>query len=133
VYFVRKRKDLPFNWIFMMFGVFIIACGTTHLMSIWTIWYSDYWVEGFVKLFTAAVSVFTAIALFPIMPKTIALPSPAQIAAEKRELERQVTITSSHIEQIAKGQMPEEITDQYNDDFKNIGNNLEQLTETMAE
>jgi serine phosphatase RsbU (regulator of sigma subunit) len=131
VYFVRKRKDLPFNWMFLMFGVFIIACGTTHLMSIWTVWNSDYWLEGFIKLITAVVSVITAIALFPIMPKAISLPSPSQIAAEKRELERQVMITASHIEQISKGELPEKITDQYNDNFKEIGNNLDRLTETM--
>ena len=38
IYFVRKRTDLPFNWIFMMFGVFILACGTTHVMEVWTLW-----------------------------------------------------------------------------------------------
>ncbi|HEY9905038.1 MAG TPA: hybrid sensor histidine kinase/response regulator, partial [Candidatus Sericytochromatia bacterium] len=38
VYFVRKRVDLPFNWIFLLFGAFIVACGTTHVMEIWTLW-----------------------------------------------------------------------------------------------
>src|ERR1700704_1042271 len=40
--FVRKRKDLPFNWIFVMFGVFILSCGTTHVMEIWTLWHGTY-------------------------------------------------------------------------------------------
>ena len=39
IYFVRKRTDLPFNWIFVMFGVFILACGTTHMMEVWTLWH----------------------------------------------------------------------------------------------
>jgi hypothetical protein len=34
-WFVRRRVDLPFNWMFVMFAVFIFACGTTHLMAIW--------------------------------------------------------------------------------------------------
>ena len=38
VYFIRKRKDLPFDWMFFCFGVFIVACGTTHAMEIWTLW-----------------------------------------------------------------------------------------------
>ena len=33
--FVRRRVDLPFSWIFIMFAVFILACGTTHVMGIW--------------------------------------------------------------------------------------------------
>src|SRR2546427_3321315 len=33
VYFVRKRQDLPFNWVFLAFGVFIISCGMTHVME----------------------------------------------------------------------------------------------------
>ncbi|MEH2168350.1 MAG: hypothetical protein V7K41_17195 [Nostoc sp.] len=42
VYFVRKRRDMPFGWIFLMFGTFIVACGTTHLMDVWTLWYPTY-------------------------------------------------------------------------------------------
>ena len=34
-YFVRKRKDLEFHWMFVCFAVFILACGSTHLMEIW--------------------------------------------------------------------------------------------------
>ena len=37
VYFVRQRPDLPFHWMFLMFGVFIFACGTTHVMGLWTL------------------------------------------------------------------------------------------------
>ena len=25
LYFVRRRKDLPFNWMFICFGIFIVA------------------------------------------------------------------------------------------------------------
>ena len=41
-YFVRKRRDLPFNWMFVMFAVFILGCGTTHLMEVWTVWHGTY-------------------------------------------------------------------------------------------
>jgi hypothetical protein len=43
VYFIRKRRDLPFDWMFGAFGVFILACGSTHVLDIWTIWHPDYW------------------------------------------------------------------------------------------
>ena len=53
-YFVRKRVDLPFSWIFLLFGLFIVACGSTHWMELWTLWRPDYWVAGMVKALTAA-------------------------------------------------------------------------------
>jgi hypothetical protein len=42
VHFIRKNRDLPFNRIFWMFGAFIVACGTTHLMEIWNVWHGSY-------------------------------------------------------------------------------------------
>jgi two-component system, NtrC family, sensor kinase len=29
LYVVRRRRDLPFNWMFICFGAFIVACGLT--------------------------------------------------------------------------------------------------------
>ena len=89
VYFVRKRRDLPFHWMFIMFGAFILGCGTTHMMEVWTIWYGTYRLAGVVKLVTAALSVSTAVALVPLMPKALALPSPARLAAANQELEQE--------------------------------------------
>lgn len=91
LYFVRKRQDLPFNSIFLLFGTFIVACGTTHLMEIWTLWYPTYWVSGFIKAITASVSVYTALELVPLVPKALALPSPAQLEVANLELRHQIT------------------------------------------
>jgi signal transduction histidine kinase len=79
VHLVRKRKDIPFNWVFLSFGCFIVFCGLTHLMEIWTLWHPDYWLSGMVKALTAVASITTAIALIPIIPKAIAIPSPAEL------------------------------------------------------
>ena len=86
VYFVRKRADLPFHWMFVLFAVFIVACGTTHLMEIWTLWHPSYWLSGAVKVVTAGASIGTAVLLVPLIPKAIALPSPAQLEAKNAEL-----------------------------------------------
>lgn len=86
VYFVRKRKDLPFSWIFLAFGLFIVSCGVTHLMEIRTIWVPDYWISGLVKAVTAASSIITAICLIKLMPQALALPSPEQLKVANREL-----------------------------------------------
>jgi two-component system, LuxR family, sensor kinase FixL len=90
VYFVRKRKDLPFNWMFLLFGVFIFACGTTHLMEIWTVWNGTYRLAGVIKAITAVASVGTALALVPLIPQALALPSPAQLRAANAKLEEEV-------------------------------------------
>jgi len=90
VYFVRQRKDLVFPWMFVLFGSFIILCGTTHALQIWTLWYGTYRMEGLVKLITGLVSVVTAILLFPLVPKALALPSPAQLEQTNRELNEHI-------------------------------------------
>jgi PAS domain S-box-containing protein len=89
-YFVEQREDLPFNWIFTLFGAFIIFCGTTHLLEVWTLWHPVYWLSGAVKAITAIVSAFTAIVLVRLMPQALKLPSQAQLEAANRELQQQI-------------------------------------------
>lgn len=86
IYFVRQRRDLPYPRVFWLFSAFIIACGTTHLLAVWTIWHSDYWLSGAVKAVTAIVSVYTAAALIPIVPQALILPSPAQLKIANEKL-----------------------------------------------
>lgn len=73
-YFVRRRSDLPFQWMFLLFGTFILACGFTHALEIWTLWHADYWLLGGVKVITAIASVATAILLVSLVPPALALP-----------------------------------------------------------
>jgi PAS domain S-box-containing protein len=90
VYLVRKRRDLPFNWIFYMFGLFILGCGTTHLMEIWTVWHPTYLLAGVIKAITAGISVLTAVMLLPLLPKAAALPSSEELQRVNYELRTQV-------------------------------------------
>lgn len=90
LYFVRKRRDLPFDWIFLLFGAFIVACGTTHILAVWTLWHPNYWFSGFIKAITAAISLSTAVLLVPLIPKALALPSPAQLEEANRQLASEI-------------------------------------------
>jgi PAS domain S-box-containing protein len=90
IYFIRKSRDLPFNRIFAMFGAFILACGTTHLMEIWNIWHANYFLAGLIKAATAAISVLTAAMLIPMVPKLISLPGRMQLEEENRKLEKEI-------------------------------------------
>ena len=86
IYFIRRRRDMPFNWMFIAFGVFILACGSTHLAEIWVVWRPDYVPLVILKAITAVASVVTAIALVRLVPVALLIPSPAQLAAVNAEL-----------------------------------------------
>jgi PAS domain S-box-containing protein len=88
VYFIRKRRDLPFNWMFVAFGVFILACGATHAMEVWTLWHATYWLSGAVKVVTAIASLTTAVLLVKLVPQALALPSPEELRREIAERSR---------------------------------------------
>jgi PAS domain S-box-containing protein len=90
LYFVRKRRDLEFNWMFVCFAIFIVACGTTHLMDIWVIWHPVYWLSGTIKAVTALASVPTAVLLIRLVPTALRLPSPASLRDANIELEREM-------------------------------------------
>ena len=75
VHILRRRKDLPFNWIFICFGVFIVACGLTHGLEVWNLWHAAYWLAGAVKAVTAVASVTTAILLIKLTPQVLKIPS----------------------------------------------------------
>ncbi|OGA19948.1 MAG: hypothetical protein A3I01_02720 [Betaproteobacteria bacterium RIFCSPLOWO2_02_FULL_65_24] len=89
-YFVQKRPDVPFRWMFLMFGAFVLACGATHLFAIWNIWHADYWADAGLKALTASVSVATAILLWPLVPKALTIPSHMQLGNANRALQGEV-------------------------------------------
>jgi signal transduction histidine kinase/DNA-binding NarL/FixJ family response regulator len=106
IWFVRRRGDIAFSWVFWCFALFILACGTTHIMSIWTLWQPDYGVEALIKVVTAIVSVLTALALWPLLPKALAIPSPAQLTLANEELALRIVERDEAI-----GQLQAEITE----------------------
>ncbi|MFN7997707.1 MAG: PAS domain S-box protein [Bryobacteraceae bacterium] len=85
VYLVRRAKnEIPFSWMFLCFGVFIIACGGTHLMEVWTLWTPVYWFSGMIKAVTALASVTTAFALPPLVPKSLQMLRSAGLSEQRR-------------------------------------------------
>ncbi len=89
-YFVRQRRSMAFDWMFVMFGLFICACGTTHVLDVVTVWRPVYRLAGLAKAFTAVASLMTAVALWKLVPRMLAMPSPRQLQASNRQLAREV-------------------------------------------
>lgn len=87
-----KRPDILFRPVAYLFILFIVFCGVTHLFSIYTIWTPAYFMEGGLKLATALVSVATAVALWPLLPKALAMPSSEQLAQSNKSLQDEVQL-----------------------------------------
>jgi PAS domain S-box-containing protein len=88
--FLIKRRDIVFPWVFALFGTFILLCGITHVFGAITLWVPLYRLDTILKVLTAIVSVATAMALWPLIPRALALPSPASLRAVNHELALEV-------------------------------------------
>jgi P-type Cu+ transporter len=86
---VNKRKDIPFSWVYILFGAFILACGSTHIMHIVGLWTPVDNLQAVVDVLCAVISVATAILLWPLLPHLLAFPSPEQLRVVNRELQRE--------------------------------------------
>jgi len=74
LYFCWSRKDLPFINIFILFGLFIVFCGSGHLVEAIIFWFPIYRFDGLIKLSTAIVSWATVIAMVPYIPRVLNFP-----------------------------------------------------------
>jgi signal transduction histidine kinase len=82
----KARHDIPFHWMFAAFGLFIVTCGFTHVMSVITVWRPYYWLAGDVKAITAVASVATAVVLPITVPRVFAMIRDAKVS-EQRKIE----------------------------------------------
>ena len=90
LYFVRKRKDLIFTSIFLLFGAFIVLCGIHHLLHTITFWYPIYGIEAVNDMIMAVVSIGTFFALLPIIPQALKLQSPKELMIINEKLSQEV-------------------------------------------
>jgi two-component system CheB/CheR fusion protein len=110
VYFVLRRRDVPFPTIFWLFGAFILACGTTHLMEAIIFWHPVYRLAGVIKLLTALVSWGTVLALVPTIPKALAMRTPEELEREiaaRKEAEHALHRANADLETRVQKRMAE--------------------------
>ena len=116
-YFISKKKENIYHWVFVLFGIFILACGTTHVMDIITIWKPVYRIDGILKLFTGLVSILTSIMLIRLMPKALAIPSRESLDKMNRQLETANEELKAEIHRRNKAET----------DLQSLNKNLEEL------
>lgn len=76
IYFVKKSAVFPYRWVLVQFGAFIVLCGATHLINLWTFGMHSRTVAVVMttaKVLTAAVSCATALMLVHIIPDLLSV------------------------------------------------------------
>jgi PAS domain S-box-containing protein len=82
LWFLLRKKGVPFPAVFWFFGAFILSCGTTHLVDAIAIDIPFYRFLGLCKVLTAVFSWVTVLALVPITPRALAMRTPEELERE---------------------------------------------------
>jgi light-regulated signal transduction histidine kinase (bacteriophytochrome) len=87
-YFIKKKKEVRYRPLFLLFALFILSCGTTHVLDIISVWHPIYRLEGLLKLFTGAISLITAYVLIKAIPDALNIPSQKTLRLLNEELQQ---------------------------------------------
>jgi signal transduction histidine kinase len=88
--FLSKRTDMVFNRVFWGFAVFLVGCGASHALDLWTIWQPHHGFSAAVKAVAAFAALITAVSLWPLLPKALSLPFPDALHRANEALRRQI-------------------------------------------
>ncbi len=86
-FFVLRRRNVPFSFVFWLFVAFILSCGVTHLIEAIIFYRPIYRFAGLAKAVTATISIATVIALIRVMPMALRLPD---ISAANERLREEI-------------------------------------------
>ncbi|MGR3761690.1 sensor histidine kinase [Roseobacteraceae bacterium NS-SX3] len=96
---IRQRSDIRHRGLVLLFAAFIMLCGLTHALSVYTLWVPAYPQLGLVKLATGLVSAGTAYVLFRLVPALVAIPSQNDLEQANRSLRVEI---AAHEETLAR-------------------------------
>jgi two-component sensor histidine kinase len=102
--FLRRRPGVRYGGLVALFAAFILLCGLTHLFSLATLWIPVYTAEGVLKLLTGLVSAATAIVLFRLVPRLVAIPTPGELEAANARLRDEIAAHETTLAQLREAQ-----------------------------
>ena len=99
IYIFRRRDDFKFIWMMVLFAVFILGCGITHVFDVINIWKPMYYLDSGFRIITALASIGTAIVLIKVTPDILKIPSAEQWIKVNEELrKRQLQLEEAYDE-----------------------------------
>jgi signal transduction histidine kinase len=129
----RRRSDLVFRPLLWLFAAFILLCGATHWLDLLTLWVPAYGLGGVVKAATAGVSLFTAVALWQLLPQALTFPSPAQFRETNEALRESQARLAQSQKMEAVGQLTGGIAHDFNNMLQAITSGLTLLERRISE
>ncbi|OGX92032.1 hypothetical protein BEN49_17575 [Hymenobacter coccineus] len=99
--FISQRRDVPFNRLFWLFGLFIFACGATHLLDALIFWLPLYRLNGLLLLVTAVASWGTVWALAGVLPQALLLKTPADLERIVKDRTTELAAANQQLQEVA--------------------------------
>lgn len=98
-FFVYKKQveNIPFKIVLVLFIVFILACGFTHLMDAIIFWWPAYKLSALLRLGTAVVSLITVVSLIKVIPGVLELKSPAYLELQVNERTKDLILLNEQL------------------------------------
>jgi len=115
----QRKDDIPYPWLWTLFVTFIVACGLTHVVHLWS---ASQGVEYLglqvtIEIITALASLATALAFALVLPQIKMLPSP------RRQREQLQTLIAERTKE--KDQLIREINHR-------VGNQIQVLSSIVS-
>ncbi|RHW33979.1 EAL domain-containing protein [Lysinibacillus yapensis] len=89
LYFIKKRRDLKFKWMYLCFTLFILMCGITHLLHVLPHIFAThqfYTLQSIAAALTATISIITAILIWTVIPKLLKIPTAEELEKANNEI-----------------------------------------------
>lgn len=88
IWFVQKNPRVPFLPVFWLFSLFIILCGSTHILDALMFWWPGYRLSALLRFFTAIVSLATVFALIKDLPSALLLKPEKELEGQTKQFKQ---------------------------------------------
>ncbi|QSE98821.1 sensor histidine kinase [Fulvivirga lutea] len=118
-YYIKKQREIPFKYVYLLFITFILACGLTHLIDAIIFWWPAYKLSAWLRFFTAIVSSISVVALVKIAPSVMEYKGPNAIKEIFSKKVTQLSMLNDQLqEEVKKRSEAEQRLQQLNDSLR---------------